>query len=115
MRWPRLSLTFLKRSRSRNSTAGTLRLALRFEQGLREPFAEQHLVRQAGERIVERVLAQLFRDLPVSRDVALGADQVAGLPEDVRSQLDPSVVAVLVTDAIRAVEPGRGARPAVLE
>ncbi len=57
--WPRLSLTSLKRSRSRNRIAvGALAAAQALDR-LLQAVHEQHPVGQAGERIVQRPVADV--------------------------------------------------------
>ena len=56
--WPSVSLTTLKPSRSRNSTA-TAGAAPRAGAGRRQPVAEQRAVGQAGQRVVQRARIEL--------------------------------------------------------
>ena len=59
--WPRLSLTVLKSSRSRNSTAtADVRPAPTACERVLDPVLEQAAVGQAGQRVVERLVAQLL-------------------------------------------------------
>ena len=52
--WPRLSLTSLKRSRSRNRIAASESLAAEPRERVLEAVDEQHAVGQPGERVVQR-------------------------------------------------------------
>jgi hypothetical protein len=52
--WPRLSLTVLKSSRSMNSTASCPPCAASRVAGVIDPVAEQRLVGESGQRVVER-------------------------------------------------------------
>ena len=74
--WPSESLTTLKRSRSRNSTAaqhsGWWRWARRID--LVEAVDEQDAVGQAGERVVQRVVLQPALGLAAVGDVGERAD-----------------------------------------
>ena len=51
--WPSVSLTSLKRSRSRSKTAAMPTFAAGTGQGLAEPVEQQGAVRQPGERVVQ--------------------------------------------------------------
>ena len=57
--WPRLSLTTLKLSRSRNITADARLVAGGAAQRVLQPIQEQGAVRQAGQAVVERQPLQL--------------------------------------------------------
>ena len=75
--WPSESLTSLKRSRSRNSTAAHARpalAALGAQDRLREAVQEQHAVGQPGQRVVQRVVLEALLGLAAVGDVGLGAD-----------------------------------------
>ena len=72
MPWPRLSLTCLKSSRSRKSTDERLGGPVPAAQRVGQPVAEQLPVGQPGERVVERLVAQLLLERVPVGDVADG-------------------------------------------
>ena len=76
--WPSVSLTVLKSSRSRNSTA-TLLAAPR--QGVRQPVAEEGPVGEPGERVVERLPLELVLQLlPLAQRAAQLGDHGPSRP-----------------------------------
>ena len=74
--WPRLSLTVLKSSRSRKSTASGGR-APRCADRVLQAVEEQRSVGKPGERVVERLVAQLVLERLAARDVAVVDDDAA--------------------------------------
>ena len=58
--WPRLSLTSLKSSRSRNSTASDVTDRAGPGQGVLQPVAEQGTVGQPAQGVVERLVLELL-------------------------------------------------------
>ena len=77
--WPSESLTTLKRSRSRNSTATPRVAPARAPQRLAEAVEEQRAVGQAGERVVQRAVGELELGALALGDVARHADHLVRL------------------------------------
>ena len=113
----------LKRSRSRNSTAAQQSrvVALGAPDRLVEAVDEQHAVRQAGERVVERVVLEAALGLAAVGDVGDRADDARGAAAVVahggRAGEHPAVAAVAVLHAMLELEvvaavPGRNASSA---
>ena len=94
--WPSESLTLLKRSRSRNMTAS---LSPRAER-LLHLVAEQHAVRQIGERVVPRHVHDLGFGLAALGDVLVGRDPAAVRGRAVETR-HHAAVDELVASAVR--------------
>ena len=77
--WPRLSLTFLKSSRSRNSTVIGRPCAARQGQRVAHPVAEQRPVGQPGQRVVEGLVGELLlQPLPLAHVAGVEHDAAHG-------------------------------------
>ena len=113
--WPSESLTSLKRSRSRNRTAAAARRrrALGAADRLVEAVEEQHAVRQAGERVVQRVVLEALLGLLAVGDVGLAADDArraaGGVAHRHPAREHPAVRAVAVLDPVLVLEVVAGA------
>lgn len=70
MSWPKRSLTSLKRSRSRYSSASSLSAGAGAKQRLAELFVEGLAVAQAGQRVAVRHFQQLLLVGDLVADVA---------------------------------------------
>ena len=89
--WPQLSLTFLKWSRSRKRTACDRLAGALTRERLGDAVGEEHAVRQAGERVVVRLMAELLLQLRHLRERLLEPavlEQHAGVAGERLEQLE---------------------------
>ena len=100
--WPNVSLTVLKSSRSRNSTAsGRLSVASAAERVF-DAITEQRPVREVGDRVVEGLIGELLLELLALGDVAQVDDDAAdrGVVQQVGDQtLGVQQAAIAVANA----------------
>ena len=73
--WPKLSLTFLKSSRSMNSTVTGRAAAPRAHERVLQPLREQHAVGEVGERVVERLVGEALLEHLALVHAAQGQDR----------------------------------------
>ena len=112
--WPSESLTVLKSSRSRNSTATFFAWRRAPTEGMLEPIDVERPVRQTGERIVERLAGQLLLEVLPLADVVHREDETLdvllgrGLRRD---EIDRDQLAVAAANL--AVDVGGATRPQV--
>ena len=78
--WPRVSLSVLKLSRSRNRIAPQWPLRVRSCQRLAQPVLQQAAVGQLGQRVVIGQAVNLGLRLRVLRDIGISADVVGDVP-----------------------------------
>ena len=89
---PRLSLTFLKPSRSMNTTATPLCWRLRYDQRMLQTVAQQIAVRQPGEAVVVRLILELLLIADQIGDVVDDADVMRRLAIRIRHRRDEELI-----------------------
>ena len=90
--WPSVSLTPLKSSRSRKRTATSARVQLApKDERVLDAVREERAVREPGQRVVERLVAELLLGLATRRDVEQVAleDGLVAVADDARLVLHP--------------------------
>ena len=113
--WPSVSLTCLNPSRSTKSSASVEPSRARACAGLLGVLGERGAVPEPGERVVQRVMAQLFLELALLGDVVhVEHDRVVPLARRVRQRgRDPSrrPVTVAQRQQVQGLRPSRDGRP----
>ena len=111
--WPRLSLTVLKSSRSTKRTANRFWRRTPAVERVADAVGEERAVREPGQRVVERLVAELRLEPPALGDVSRGDDDardvlvVEEVVEDAL-ELDGRPVLLAEREVARRRRGGRG-------
>ena len=108
--WPSVSLTSLKRSRSRAAARAASLRARRARIGRSQAVPQQRAVGQAGQRVVQRLVRERLLSATTVRDVLDRADHTrgptGGVADDVATVQRMNVRSVLATSRYSALQEG---------